>query len=77
MTKAQTILWGLRESLDFEKGKDLAVNLDSLYDYCIRRLTAAHAREDDEIFSEVMDLMINIRDAWRQMPTSNKLSKVQ
>jgi len=55
----------------------LAVNLDSLYDYCIRRLTAAHAKEDDEIFSEVMDLMINIRDAWRQMPTSNKLSKVQ
>ena len=77
VTKAQTILWGLRESLDFEKGKDLAVNLDSLYDYCIRRLTAAHAKEDDEIFSEVMDLMINIRDAWRQMPTSNKLSKVQ
>lgn len=77
VTKAQTILWGLRESLDFEKGGDLAVNLDSLYDYCIRRLTAAHAQENDEIFSEVMDLMVNIRDAWKEMPTSNKLSKVQ
>ena len=77
VTKAQTILWGLRDSLDFEKGKDLAANLDSLYDYCIRRLTAAHAQEDDEIFAEVMDLMVNIRDAWKQMPTTNSLSKVQ
>jgi len=77
VTKAQKILFGLRDSLDFESGGELALNLDGLYDYCIRRLTAAHAREDDDIFSEVMDLMVSIRDAWKEIPTTGKLARVQ
>ena len=77
VTKAQTILWGLRDSLDFKVGGELAVNLDSLYEYCLRRLTTAHAKEDDEIFSEVMDLMVSIRDAWRAIPATTELSQVQ
>lgn len=77
VTKAQKILFGLRDSLDFKTGGELATNLDSLYDYCIRRLTQGHAREDDEIFSEVMDLMVSIREAWKQIPTAANLSKVQ
>ena len=77
VTKAQKILFGLRDSLDFDKGGDLALNLDSLYEYSIRRLTKAHAREDDSIFQEVMDLMVMIRDAWKQIPTEHKLGNVQ
>ena len=77
VTRAQKSLFGLRDSLDFEAGGELAINLDSLYDYCLRGLTKAHAREDDEIFAEVMDLMVSIRDAWKEIPTTNELAKVQ
>lgn len=77
VTKAQKILFGLRDSLDFDKGGELAVNLDSLYEYSIRRLVKAHAREDDGIFGEVMDLMVTIRDAWKQIPTEHKMGNVQ
>lgn len=77
VTKAQKILFGLRDSLDFDAGGSLATNLDNLYSYCIRRLTQAHAREDDDIFAEVMDLMVTIREAWKQIPTSKELGKVQ
>ena len=77
VTKAQKILFGLRDSLDFEAGGELALNLDSLYDYCLRRLVKAHAREDDEIFVEVMDLMVSIREAWKEIPTIKELEKVQ
>ena len=77
VTKAQKILFGLRDSLDFEAGGELALNLDSLYDYCLRRLVNAHAREDDEIFAEVMDLMVSIREAWKEIPTTNELAQVQ
>ena len=77
VTKAQKILFGLRDSLDFEKGGDLALNLDSLYEYSTRRLIRAHAQEDDSIFQEVMDLMVMIRDAWKQIPTEHKMGKVQ
>jgi flagellar secretion chaperone FliS len=77
VTKAQKILFGLRDSLDFKAGGELALNLDSLYDYCIRRLVNAHAREDDKIFAEVMDLMVSIREAWKEIPTIKELAKVQ
>jgi flagellar protein FliS len=77
VTKAQKILFGLRDSLDFEAGGELALNLDSLYDYCLRRLVNAHAREDDEIFAEVMDLMVSIREAWKVIPTTKELATVQ
>ena len=77
VTKAQKILFGLRDSLDFEAGGELALNLDSLYEYCLRRLTKAHAREDDKIFEEVMGLMVSIRDAWKEIPTTNELATVQ
>ena len=77
VTKAQKILFGLRDSLDFEAGGELALNLDSLYEYCLRRLVNAHAREDEEIFAEVMDLMVSIREAWKVIPTTKELATVQ
>ena len=77
VTKAQKILFGLRDSLDFEAGGELALNLDSLYEYCLRRLVNAHAREDDKIFAEVMELMVSIREAWKEIPTVKELANVQ
>ncbi len=77
VTKAQKILFGLSDSLDFKAGGELALSLDSLYDYCIRRLTSAHANEDDGIFSEVMDLMVTIRDAWKEIPTKKNSASLQ
>ena len=77
VTKAQKILFGLRDSLDHEKGGELASNLDSLYEYSNRRLIKAHVREDDSIFEEVMDLMVMIREAWKQIPTNHEIGKVQ
>jgi len=68
VTRAQKILFGLRQTLDFEQGGELARNLDSLYDYCTRRLTEGHAREDDTVFQEVHELMVQIRDASNVMP---------
>ena len=77
VTKAQKILFGLRDSLDFEAGGELALNLDSLYDYCLRRLVNAHAREDDQIFADLMELMVSIREAWKEITTIKELEKVQ
>lgn len=69
--KAQRILFGLRATLDHEKGGELARNLDSLYDYCIRQLTAAHASNDVDKLREARALMVQIREAWEVMPLKN------
>lgn len=58
------ILLVLEQSLDFERGGDLAGNLQSLYLYCIRRLTEANVKNDLTAISEVMGLLKEIQEAW-------------
>lgn len=72
ITKAQTILFGLRSTLDFEKGGELSRMLDSLYDYCIRQLTHAHVSNDVSPVVEVKALIGQISGAWNTMsPTES------
>tara|TARA_B100001057_G_scaffold396681_1_gene406552 strand:+ start:72 stop:464 length:393 start_codon:yes stop_codon:yes gene_type:complete len=68
ITKAQTILFGLRSTLNFKSGGELARMLDSLYDYCIKRLTLAHVSNDVAPVVEVKALIGQISSAWDSMP---------
>lgn len=77
ITKAQQILFGLRSTLDHNEGGDLARLLDSLYDYCIRRLTQAHAQGESAPVQEVKGLIGQIREAWDTIPDQGDLSQVQ
>lgn len=65
---AMSIVNGLRSSLDLEAGGAIAVNLDDLYAYMIRRLIDASAQNDPAALSEVMALMLEIKAAWDAMP---------
>ncbi|WP_338885265.1 flagellar export chaperone FliS [Xenorhabdus sp. TH1] len=58
---------GLKEGLDFEKGGEIAQNLFALYDYMGRRLLHANLRNDEKAITEVIDLLTEISDAWRQI----------
>jgi flagellar protein FliS len=58
---------GLRTSLDLENGGELAANLDSLYDYCVLRLTLANAHNDASLLHEVVQLIKPVADAWKQI----------
>lgn len=64
ITKAIEIIGGLRGFLDFEKGGDLAVRLESLYDYMERTLFEANARNDVSKLDEVVDLLRSIKEGW-------------
>jgi flagellar protein FliS len=68
ITWAMSIINGLRSSLDMEAGGAIAVNLDDLYDYMVRRLIDASAQNDAGALSEVIDLMLEIKGAWDAMP---------
>jgi flagellar protein FliS len=60
---------GLQGALDFEKGGDLATNLNELYSYVTRRLFHANAHNDLAVLDEIHGLMREIRDAWEGMPS--------
>ena len=68
IARGSRIIMGLQGSLDFERGGDLAHNLDELYAYVARRLIRANAHDDLEILDEVRGLMVEIRDAWTNLP---------
>lgn len=65
---ALSIIDGLRQSLDVEKGGDIAKNLEELYDYMQRRLIAANIENDARILDEVAALLVEIKTAWDAIP---------
>jgi flagellar secretion chaperone FliS len=64
ISKAIEIIGGLRGFLDFEQGGDLALRLESLYDYMERTLFEANRHNDLKKLDEVADLLRSIKDGW-------------
>lgn len=62
--KTIAIIGGLRESLDSEKGGELAANLDSLYEYMTVRLSEANRRNDMAAVDEVVGLLREVKAGW-------------
>lgn len=58
---------GLKAPLDLEKGGEVAANLDSLYEYCVRRLVLANARNDLATLDEVSNLIEPVANGWEQI----------
>lgn len=66
---AISIIDGLRDGLDIEKGGEIAANLDDLYDYMGRRLFEANLRSDLTILDEIVGLLRDIKTAWDTIPS--------
>lgn len=64
ISKAMEIIGGLRGFLDFEKGGELAAQLESLYDYMERTLFEANAKNDVARLDEVASLLRQVKDGW-------------
>jgi len=69
IARASRIVLGLQGALDFEKGGDLANNLNELYSYVTRRLFHVNAHNDLVVLDEIYGLMREIRDAWEGVPS--------
>ena len=69
ISRATRIVLGLQGALDFEKGGELATNLNDLYNYVTRRLLHVNLRNDLVALEEIYGIMTEIREAWRQVPT--------
>lgn len=66
---------GLQAGLDHSVNSELTGNLDSLYDYMVRRLLEANLRNDKDALSEVQGLLGGIADAWNQINPSAGLTQ--
>lgn len=68
ISKASSIVGGLIDGIDIDKGGDIAANLLSLYEYIDVRLFQASAQNSTEILDEVQSLMREIKQAWDTIP---------
>lgn len=68
ITKASTIILdGLRASLNTLQEGDIAIQLDSLYDYMNKRLMLAHLKNQTAPLEEVLGLLRELHGAWKQI----------
>jgi flagellar protein FliS len=65
MEKLVAIINGLRDSLNFEEGGEIAINLDGLYEYMILILgNATNQDAKTSALSEVEALMSEVKLGW-------------
>ena len=58
---------GLKASLDFDTGADLAPRLAALYDYICERLLFANLRNDKAALDEAVRLLTELKGAWEEI----------
>lgn len=67
LSKAQAIIAELMHTLDFDKGGQIATDLDRLYDFMLYYLTEANLQKDPEKVQRVINLMETIANAYREI----------
>ncbi|HHO76187.1 MAG TPA: flagellar export chaperone FliS [Deltaproteobacteria bacterium] len=63
LNKAQNIIWELHNSLNYEAGK-IAHNLESIYNYMIRKIIDADYHKDIGPAQEVLTYLKDLRESW-------------
>lgn len=67
LQKLIAIINGLRNSLDLEKGGEIAENLDSLYEYMVISITNSEYEALPKVLQETSKLVAEIKDGWDKM----------
>ena len=70
--KAVRLLNQLNATLDMERGREIAGNLRSLYEYMLSRLTVANLNNDPRIVAEVIELVRKVKSGWDQIVTDER-----
>ena len=67
LVKAQRIIGELLSSLDFEKGGEIARNLQRIYTYMLQQLVEANLHDRVEPIDDVIKLLRELRESWAEI----------
>lgn len=70
--KAQGIISELNMALNFEKGGEIAKNLDSLYRYMSKRIVGADMNRDLNGFDEIVWMLEELNSAWKEISATGQ-----
>jgi len=68
--RALTIISGLRETLDFDRGSPVADQLFEFYNALSLRLIHAQTKRDLTVVQECYDLVNSVRESWVALSTN-------
>jgi len=74
LQKTQDILSLLMNSLNFEGGGEIARNLESLYNYMLRRILEGDVKKDMKAFDEVILMLSELESAWKEISCAPEVS---
>ncbi|WP_312629438.1 flagellar export chaperone FliS [Scandinavium sp.] len=63
---------GLRSALDHEKGQEIALDLERLYEYMSRTLLQANIRNDPSSLIQVSEILTNLATTWKDIEPKKK-----
>ncbi|MFQ5773249.1 MAG: flagellar export chaperone FliS [Kiloniellaceae bacterium] len=66
-SKASEVICHLWETLDMERGGEIAADLGRLYEFIVRRLTAVDVANDPQAAREVIRLLDPLRRSWHEL----------
>ena len=75
LNKANSIVMGLQDFLDVEKGGEIAENLSALYNYIIRGIIQANREQSEEKIQELINLLLELKQGWNGMPLDVRIGK--
>jgi len=67
LTKATEILTYLKESLDLEKGQEIAKGLNEIYEILIKELIFANATNDVKRITDIIEILEKLKKAWEDL----------
>ncbi|POT54762.1 flagellar export chaperone FliS [Citrobacter amalonaticus] len=63
---------GLRSALDHEQGKEIAQELEMLYEYMSRTLLECNMRNNPDKLTHVDELLMSLANTWKEIEPSQK-----
>ncbi|MBW1723330.1 MAG: flagellar export chaperone FliS [Deltaproteobacteria bacterium] len=76
LQKTLDIINELQSCLDFEKGGEIAKNLDAIYNYLTRRLIQGDVEKDLSAFEEAVRFLSELKEAWEEIATREKRNEM-
>ena len=75
LQRSLDIINELQSCLDFEKGGEIARNLDAIYNYLTRRLIQGDVERDLSVFDEAVRLLSELKGAWESVASESQPNK--
>lgn len=72
LAKSTTILATLKDTLDFEKGGEVAENLARLYDFMLNKIADVVISNNPDEVQDVIDVLLPIKSGWDQISEADK-----